>query len=200
MSQFSDNVWFEVECCCKCAMSFAVPADFRQRRLKDHALFYCPAGHGQHFTGKTPEQKLKDELERKEQMLSAAQSRADAAQRERDQVTKAHKRMRTRVMNGVCPCCNRTFQNLMAHMRTEHPDFTEVKTLATVRKAFAMSQSDVGREAGVKQAQVSMYERGLSVGAFARLRLDAWLERNGAMPEIVTPSVASEPESAAGNL
>jgi hypothetical protein len=29
------------------------------------------------------------------------------------------------VANGVCPCCNRTFQNLARHMAGKHPDYEE---------------------------------------------------------------------------
>tara|TARA_Y100000310_G_scaffold338946_1_gene430083 strand:- start:1163 stop:1354 length:192 start_codon:yes stop_codon:yes gene_type:complete len=38
------------------------------------------------------------------------------------QVTK----LKNRAKAGVCPCCNRTFQNLSRHMETKHPDFGEV--------------------------------------------------------------------------
>lgn len=31
----------------------------------------------------------------------------------------------TRVKNGVCPCCNRSFQNLKRHMNTKHPNWSE---------------------------------------------------------------------------
>lgn len=32
-------------------------------------------------------------------------------------------RTRNRIAAGVCPCCNRTFQNLADHMRTLHADY-----------------------------------------------------------------------------
>lgn len=35
----------------------------------------------------------------------------------RGQVT----RIKNRVGNGVCPCCNRSFGNLHRHMQTKHP-------------------------------------------------------------------------------
>lgn len=31
--------------------------------------------------------------------------------------------MKNRVANGVCPCCNRHFENLERHMKGQHPDF-----------------------------------------------------------------------------
>lgn len=180
MSQFANNEWFEIEHCCNCGMAFAMTVDFMRRRRDDRKSFYCPAGHGQHYTGPTEAQKLKGELERAQQMRDAAQARAETAERDREQVAKAHKKMRARVMNGVCPCCNRTFQNLLRHMKSEHPEFKETATLPMLRAAFAMSQSAVAAEAGVNTAYVSLYERERPVPDYAKRRLDEWVERHNA--------------------
>ena len=32
-------------------------------------------------------------------------------------------KMKKRVGNGVCPCCNRQFVNLQRHMATQHPGY-----------------------------------------------------------------------------
>lgn len=32
-------------------------------------------------------------------------------------------RIKNRVKHGVCPCCQRTFRQLAAHMKSKHPDF-----------------------------------------------------------------------------
>lgn len=32
-------------------------------------------------------------------------------------------RLKNRAAHGVCPCCNRTFQQLARHMSAKHPDF-----------------------------------------------------------------------------
>lgn len=178
MAQFANNEWFETEQCCSCGMSFAMTTDFRRRRLDDRKAFYCPAGHGQHYSGKTEAQKLKEQLERKERDLEAANAMVLAAESERANIAKAHNKMRTRVMNGVCPCCNRTFQNLMSHMKTEHPEFKEPLKLSALRVAFGMSQSAVGKEAGVNSAYVSLYERDRPVPGYAKQRLDNWVERH----------------------
>lgn len=180
MSQYSDNVWFEVVHCCNCAMPFGMPVDFQRRRRDDHEYFYCPAGHQQRYTGPTEAARLKQELERASEMRLAAERRAETAERDRQQIGKAHQKMRERVMNGVCPCCNQTFQNLMSHMKAEHPDFSEVRTMLTLRKAFGMTQDAVGREAGVDAQHVSLYERGKPVARYVKERLDGWLERHNA--------------------
>lgn len=175
--QFVAGTKLATEECCNCHVLFAMPAELQERLRKSQANFYCPAGHPQHYTGPTPEQKLRDELARKDAMLEAAEARAAKVRVERDQVCKAHSRMRARVMNGVCPCCNRTFQNLMAHMRTEHAG--ELK-LSNVRQAFGMTQDDVARETGVTPSQVSAFERGRPVSAWAGSRLETWLEGQAA--------------------
>jgi hypothetical protein len=33
-------------------------------------------------------------------------------------------RIKNRVKNGVCICCNRSFSDLHQHMLTKHPDFS----------------------------------------------------------------------------
>jgi hypothetical protein len=34
-------------------------------------------------------------------------------------------RIKNRIARGVCPCCNRSFADLGAHMQQKHPHFTE---------------------------------------------------------------------------
>lgn len=178
MSAFVDMVRFEVEQCCKCGLAFAVTADFQRRRLDDHALFYCPSGHGQHYNGPTETQKLKTALERKDRELQLAMDRANQAAQERETIARAHQKMRVRVMNGVCPCCNRTFQSLMEHMKSEHADFAEIHALNVLRKAFGMTQADVAREAGVKTVYVSLHERERPVPSYALRSIERWVEQH----------------------
>ncbi len=119
--------------CCKCQMLFAVPLDFDQRRRNDHARFFCPAGHGQSYTGETEEEKLRRErnyLKQENARLVDARREAEGkAEHERrralgfkGQAAKSRKKL-VRVSHGVCPCCNRTFADLAAHMNTKHPGF-----------------------------------------------------------------------------
>ncbi|MBS0454039.1 MAG: hypothetical protein JSS14_22275 [Proteobacteria bacterium] len=84
---------------------------------------YCKTGWG--FQGIGTEEKLKRDL-------AAAEERARNAQRERDQAeTRASraktelKRTQTRIHNGVCPCCNRSFVKLATHMTRMHPEYSK---------------------------------------------------------------------------
>lgn len=178
--QFVENVWLTTETCCACHMVFAMTSDFERARREDRKTFYCPAGHQQHYIGLSESDKLRNELKRKEEELNAAQSRALKAQATLSNVAKAHHKMRQRVMNGVCPCCNRSFENLRNHMKTEHSDFGQDRTMLAVRQAFGMTQADVASEAGVVPPHVSLFERGKPVSQRAKKRLETWLEGQGA--------------------
>jgi hypothetical protein len=127
--------------CYSCHVLFAMTADFKQERLKDKRDFYCPNGHAQCYVGKTEAQKLKEQLEaerrerqRAEQRVAQWQDEAreakERAERERNRANgyKGHAtRMTKRVKAGVCPCCNRTFKQLAAHMANKHPEFTPIE-------------------------------------------------------------------------
>ena len=60
--------------CCDCGVPFAISQDMQARLLKCRNTFYCPNGHGQHFTGDTEEHKLRREL-------SATKFELDSARR-----------------------------------------------------------------------------------------------------------------------
>jgi len=53
------------------------------------------------------------------------QTRADRdhkeAQRRAEKAAKT--RIKNRIGNGVCPCCNRTFKDLASHMKCKHPEY-----------------------------------------------------------------------------
>lgn len=93
--------------------------------------FYCGYGHSQHYViGENEKTKLRrerdrlaqrvaerdDEIKRQRELREEAERRVSAA---RGQVTK----IRNRVKNGVCLCCNRSFSDLHRHMASKHPDF-----------------------------------------------------------------------------
>lgn len=131
----------EVVECANCHMVFGVPAMTLTRRRKDGKGFYCPNGHSNVYS-KSETDKLKDELEETKRRLAREQSlrdqdqaRAHTARREADhqarraaaargQVTK----IKNRVGAGVCPCCNRQFQNLARHMAGQHPDWAATES------------------------------------------------------------------------
>ena len=121
---------FEAMTCCKCGISFAVDGQVRRRWQEKGESFYCPNGHSQHYT-ETDIQRLKKQLERSEREKTWAQENAKAERAAREKTERrltatrgAKTRMANRIKHGVCPCCNRTFQNVLQHMATKHPDFS----------------------------------------------------------------------------
>jgi hypothetical protein len=125
--------------CCNCGVLFGVPVDLdrHNRALGRKGTFWCPNGHSQCYTENT-EEKFRKELaaerqrrEWAESSRKAARDQAEAAQRSasayKGQVTKIKKR----VGNGVCPCCNRTFANVARHMNTKHPDYRDAEVTET---------------------------------------------------------------------
>jgi len=178
MSNYVDEIEFITEECCNCGMPFAMTKDYQRRRLDDHESFYCPRGHGQHYSGKTEAQKLKKQLEQKQRMLEAESGRAALLEQQRDQLGRSYGKMRERVKNGVCPCCSRTFQNLLQHMRTKHPKFDSHDHLKSLRDAFGLTQSALAEEIGVPPSYISLYERDRSVPDWAETNIAGWVDSN----------------------
>lgn len=124
--------------CCHedCGVVFGLEQGFVRHRETDHRSFYCPNGHSQHFPGKTKDQleieRLNVELGKEqrrrqwaEQSRDMANQREDRAKRKAAAYRGVLTKTKKRVGNGVCPCCNRTFANLMNHMKTQHPTYKE---------------------------------------------------------------------------
>jgi len=126
---------------CWCGIAFAVPASLyayfrRQNELKPGSFaIHCPMGHSMIPAGKTAAEieaaRLRDELAREKHRTEQAEANAKwwsdrkhATDRRlsaaRGQIT----RIKNRVSHGVCPCCQRTFENLGRHMATKHPSWT----------------------------------------------------------------------------
>lgn len=114
--------------CPSCGIPFAVPLNWQQEKRRDHSSLYCPNGHKFYYPGKSREEQLNDELAvarvrltdeqaRRQREVEARQHAERSASAYRGKVTL----IKNRVGNGVCPCCRRTFQNLMKHMHTQHP-------------------------------------------------------------------------------
>lgn len=131
MNTFTDTQVFNVEHCCKegCGIAFAMTREFMAERRRDGLSFYCPNGHCQHYY-ETTEQKLKKDLEAEKSYRqwdrtvwfrwkpnSAARSSKTMAERG------AKIKLRKRIAHGVCPCCHRTFRQLVDHIQNKHPDY-----------------------------------------------------------------------------
>lgn len=133
---YGATVEMALEQCCECGMPFGMPVDFKNDRLKRRRIdmtFYCPRGHGQHYTGESEAQKLRRELEETKRSLGwARESRATAERRADHEAARARgykghaAKLSKRIRAGTCPCCDRRFADLEQHMAAEHPTFGEL--------------------------------------------------------------------------
>ena len=115
--------------CFKCGIHFKVPDIFYSVKYSDHTNFWCPNGHQQHYLeGKSEETIQRERADSLNRSLQWEISNHDQTRADRDSIERqrrAEKGAKTRLKNraaaGVCPCCNRTFKQLAAHMKTKHP-------------------------------------------------------------------------------
>lgn len=112
---------------CWCGIHLAVPDDlYSYAQRKGHAI-YCPLGHTFIFTDTTVKR-----LEEAEKRLAEERRRTQAtrellrAEERSHSATRGHlTRTKKRVGNGICPCCNRSFEDLARHMASKHPTYKE---------------------------------------------------------------------------
>jgi hypothetical protein len=97
--------------------------DYTERRRQDHKSFYCPNGHSLSYSQESREEKLKRQLDQTARSLSWTQSRLETTKRQKAAAKGQLTKTKRRIANGVCPCCNRTFADLAAHMHGQHPEY-----------------------------------------------------------------------------
>lgn len=108
------SLTFETITCYRCGIPFAVPKNYKSMLVKSEENFYCPNGHCQAYHGESEETKLKRQLQRTQNELSqtvAAKIQLDS------QLTK----MKKDISVGKCPCCDKVYKHLAAHMKNKHP-------------------------------------------------------------------------------
>ena len=105
--------------CSSCFIVYAMPQSLYELALGNGRTFYCPNGHSQTYT-EHREKVLQRRLEEAERKAVAAKCAALNAEAKAAELEKAATRSSKRLHAGVCPCCNRTFQNLARHMKTKH--------------------------------------------------------------------------------
>lgn len=114
-----------IEECCNCGMPFGMPKEFKDRKREDNTNFCCPAGHSQHYIGKSDLRRARDRASAAERDADhqRAQRRATerkllTAKQQRGKARAALKRMR----EDTCPECGQVFERsaLTAHLAAVH--------------------------------------------------------------------------------
>lgn len=125
------TITIETIICCVCGVAFGLPSTLAMERRSNKQSVYCPNGHDLALmvASDSAEAKLKKELEREKQRREMAEreakyeaERANKAEAKTDRVKAERKRILKRIANGVCPHCNRSFEDLHRHMNTKHAD------------------------------------------------------------------------------
>jgi hypothetical protein len=116
--------------CCACgapfAMSEALYDSCREHNAKampdDTKTFYCPAGHSQHFTGRSTEQQLRRQVASLEEDVRAARADAQAARMREGKERRRAENVTKRADLGICPHCHRRVRQLADHVASKHPE------------------------------------------------------------------------------
>lgn len=107
---------------CWCGIRHAIPAELDRQAHHNGTGVHCPLGHTWVYK-QTKADRLERELAEERRRRQAARDLLDAEQRSHS-ATRGHlTRSKKRAAAGVCPCCNRTFQNVARHVSTKHPEF-----------------------------------------------------------------------------
>ena len=110
--------------CGECGIQFAVPEGWRIEKQNTGRGWHCPNGHARVYL-ESDEQKAMKALEEEKRRHSSTLARLNEAKAAEHKAQAEMKRMKKRASVGLCPCCNRTFQQLARHMNTKHPDHGE---------------------------------------------------------------------------
>lgn len=122
-TQIHTSVLTVIECG-ECGITFGMTEEFIKQRRADHHSFYCPNGHSRYYPQKSEAEKLRDRLRSAEAQLTHTQDQLQMTEYQRRAQKGQNTRLKNRIAAGVCPCCNRSFQDLRRHMAGQHPDYT----------------------------------------------------------------------------
>jgi hypothetical protein len=120
-----------VTSCGVCGVTYTVPEPKYDHMREDGGYASCPNGHQ---WGWSEGRRQRDALRRERDLLAQQVAQRDdeiRAQREAREAAERQARaakgeitkLKKRASAGTCPCCNRTFSNMAAHMKTKHPEF-----------------------------------------------------------------------------
>lgn len=119
----------EVHTCLTCGIPYTIPVNVAETQRKQGGYHCCHMGHKQGWPEEGSEDarirrerdRLVQQLAQRDDAIRAETERADRAERSARSYKASATKIRKRIGHGVCPCCNRTFENLARHMATKHP-------------------------------------------------------------------------------
>jgi DNA-binding transcriptional regulator YiaG/DNA-directed RNA polymerase subunit RPC12/RpoP len=176
MSLFFELEFTDITPSC-CNVPFAMSKSHYDKRRSDQKNWWCPnCGSRRHFIGRTEEQKKIDSLKAD---LNSTRRELNMERTDRRDAQKKYTRIRTRVQQGQCPCCDKKFENLRDHMASEH-QLTGGEMLRALRETFGLTQQNLEAETGVNQNYISRYENSHDVPEWAEETLNRWMQNKAA--------------------
>ncbi len=122
------TVGFELLNCGECGIDFYAPAHWVKVRRDwgDHGKeFYCPNGHCRVW--RTPEiDTIRRERDRLKQQAAQLEDEKRNALAVAERALAETRRVKKRAQAALCPCCNRHFRQLAAHMKNKHPEIVQL--------------------------------------------------------------------------
>lgn len=107
--------------CGTCGVVHAIPQAMYDAAKEDGGYWHCPNGHQRGFReGRKAREAVIRERDRLKQKVAELEDDNRRVSKLADAATAKAKRLQKRAHAGVCSCCNRTFSNVAAHMRTCH--------------------------------------------------------------------------------
>lgn len=111
--------------CGTCGVVHAIPKAMHEAAQREGGFWHCPNGHSRGYGKGTLQADLdraRAELDAERDRKAAALARANKSEQALRRLEARTQREHKRAAAGVCPCCNRTFQQLARHMKAKHPD------------------------------------------------------------------------------
>lgn len=131
-----------MDTCYQCKVQHSFPQHIYDAAIqrRDSMTIWCPNGHSWVYKAQAKialEEQLRQERDRLKQQLA---QKDDEIRRQREGKEEEQRRVvalrgvvtrtKKRLSGGVCPCCNRTFQNLASHMATKHAEYQKQEEVA----------------------------------------------------------------------
>ena len=128
--------------CGTCGVWHTIPKIVYDCCFQEGGFWHCPNGHSRgwaegqderdHKALRLERDRLKQQTAQLQDEIAAERKRAMEAEKKAGDAQRRYVSARKRACAGVCPCCNRTFENVQRHMKTKHPNVVplEQKQLA----------------------------------------------------------------------
>ena len=117
--------------CGKCGGIYAIAERYRAYKQENGGYWNCPYCQCLWGFGASELSMVRDQLRTAEHQVEQERKRTEWAQQDariterRRRALKGHlTKVKKRISHGICPCCNRSFENLRRHMKVRHPAYT----------------------------------------------------------------------------